>query len=90
GVVRTPLSLAGLDPQVAAQFPQLRKQIELVGCAVCHTADADFVQTRADRTVSKFYEKELLARERHLEQQARGERPKAPFGPLQTSPVLPP
>lgn len=89
GVVRTPLSLAGLDAAVAAQFPDLRKQVELVGCAVCHTADADFVQTRADRTVSKFYEKELLARERHLEKMARGEKPKAPFGPLQAMPVLP-
>jgi hypothetical protein len=89
GVVRPPLSLAGLDAAVAAQFPQLRKQIELVGCAVCHTADADFVQTRVDRTVSKFYEKELLAREKFLERQARGERPKAPFGPLQQLPVLP-
>ena len=90
GVVRTPLSLAGLDAQVAAQFPQLRQQVELTGCAVCHTADADFVQTRPDRTVSKFYEKELLARERHLEKLARGERPRPPFGPLQASPILPP
>src|SRR5688572_1045743 len=61
GMARTPLSLAGLDAEVAAQFPQLRKQIELVGCAACHTADADFVQTKPDRTVSRFYEKELLA-----------------------------
>jgi hypothetical protein len=89
GVVRTPLSLTGLDPQVAAQFPQLRKQIEVVGCAACHTADADFVQTRPDRTASKFYEKELIARERFLERQARGQKPSAPFGPLQAAPVLP-
>lgn len=89
GVPRPPLSLAGLDATTAAQFPQLRQQIELVGCAVCHTADADFVQTRAERTVSKFYEKELLARERYLEKQARGEKPTAPFGPLQAMPVLP-
>ncbi len=89
GVVRAPLSLVGLDASTAARFPILRKQIELVGCAVCHTADADFVQTRVDRTVSTFYEKELLARARHLEQLARGEKPIAPFGPLQPSPVLP-
>jgi len=89
GVARPPLSLAGLDAQTATRFPQLRQQIELVGCAVCHTADADFVQTRPDRTVARFYEKELLARERYLEQQARGEKPKAPFGPLQAMPVLP-
>ena len=90
GVSRKPLSLAGLDGPVAAQFPQLRQEVELVGCAVCHTADADFVQTRPDRSVSKFYEKELIARERHLEKLLRGERPKPPFGPLQANPVLPP
>lgn len=89
GVVRPPLSLAGLDPQTASQFPQLRQKIELVGCAVCHTADADFVQTRPDRTVSTFYEKELLARERQLEKLARSQKPTAPFGPLQAMPVLP-
>lgn len=90
GVVRVPLSLAGLDASVASQFPSLRQQLELVGCAVCHTADADFVQTRPDRAVSKFYEKELTARERHLEKLARRQRPPHPFGPLQASPVLPP
>lgn len=90
GVPRTPLSLAGLSSTVAAQYPALRQKLELVGCSACHTADADFVQTRPDRTVSTFYEKELLARERHLEKLARGERPVAPFGPLQANPVLPP
>ncbi len=90
GVPRVPLSLAGLDAAAAAQFPNLRKNLELIGCAACHTADAEFVQTRTDRTVSPFYEKELRARERHLEKLARGERPFAPFGPLQAGPVLPP
>lgn len=90
GVPRTPISLAGLNATVAAQYPQLRQKLELVGCAACHTADADFVQTRPDRTVSPFYEKELLARERHLEKIAGGLRPTAPFGPLQAAPVLPP
>jgi hypothetical protein len=90
GVPRTPISLAGLNATVAAQYPELRQKLELVGCAACHTADADFVQTRPDRTVSKFYEKELLARERHLEKLAGGLRPTAPFGPLQENPVLPP
>ena len=73
-----------------AQFPQLRQHFELMGCVACHTADADFVQTKPDRTVSNFYRKELTARERHLESIARGEKPYAPFGPLQLNPVLPP
>jgi hypothetical protein len=90
GVPRTPISLTGLSTAVEVQYPDLRKKLELVGCAACHTADADFVQTRPDRSVSPFYEKELLARERHLERLARGERPTAPFGPLQANPVLPP
>lgn len=90
GVPRVPVSLQGLRADVAAQYPSLRQNLELVGCAACHTADAEFVQTRTDRTVSPFYDKELKARERHLEKLARGERPFAPFGPLQASPVLPP
>jgi cytochrome c553 len=89
GVQRIPLSLAGLDATVAGQFPQLRQQVELVGCSVCHTADADFVQTHSDRTVSKFYEKELKERERQLEKLTAGQRPAHPFGPLQPNPVLP-
>ncbi len=73
-----------------ASFPQLRQQLELVGCAACHTADAQFVQTRTDRTVSPFYEKELRARAVHLAAMARGTAPTPPFGPLQPDPVLPP
>jgi len=90
GVPRAPLSLAGLDAQVLAQRPTMRQQLELIGCAACHTADADFVQTRADRTISPFYAKELDARARHLERLSAGEAPRAPFGPLQPMPVLPP
>ncbi|MBL8939956.1 MAG: hypothetical protein JNM69_35720, partial [Archangium sp.] len=90
GVPRQPLSLAGLDVQVLAQHPTIRQQLELVGCAACHTTDADFVQTRADRTISPFYAKELDARARHLERLSAGEAPRAPFGPLQPTPVLPP
>lgn len=84
GVPRMPLALTA-----PPAFPALRQQLELVGCAGCHTADADFVQTRTDRTVSPFYEKELKARAAHLARLARGEAPRAPFGPLQESPVLP-
>ncbi|MEW5739665.1 MAG: hypothetical protein AB1938_12100 [Myxococcota bacterium] len=90
GIPRTPLSLDGLSPSTLARLPNLRANLELVGCAACHTADAEFVQTRADRTVSPFYEKELEARAKHLEALARGERPLAPFGPLQANPKLPP
>lgn len=90
GVPRQPLSLTGLDAQVLAQHPTMRQQLELIGCAACHTTDADFVQTRADRTISPFYAKELDARARHLERLSAGEAPRAPFGPLQPMPVLPP
>lgn len=85
GVLRPPLDLPA-NPS----FPNLRRNVELVGCAACHTADAEFVQTRTDRSVSRFYEKELRARAEHLTKLARGEAPRAPFGPLQRSPVLPP
>ncbi len=90
GVPRQVLSLSGLDAQVLAGHPHLRQQLELVGCAACHTTDADFVQTRADRTISPFYAKELEARARHLEKLVKGEAPRAPFGPLQSMPILPP
>jgi hypothetical protein len=90
GVARTPLSLDGVDAGVLTQFPQLRQNIELMGCAACHTADAEFLQTADDRTPSSFYKKELTARERNLESLARGESPVVPYGPLQQNPVLPP
>ena len=89
GISRPPLSLAGLDPAVAAAHPMLRQQIELMGCPTCHTTDADFVQTRPDRTVSPFYGKELEARRINLEVFGKGQGEPAPFGPLQLSPVLP-
>lgn len=88
GIPRAPLSLQGASS--AARFPQLRQQLELVGCAACHTADAEFVQTRTDRSVSPFYEKELRARAVHLAAMARGNSPAPPFGPLQPNPILPP
>ncbi len=88
GVARTPLSLAGSNAVVA--FPRLRQQLDLVGCAACHTADAEFVQTRSDRSVSPFYEKELRARAAHLAALASGTAPAPSLGPLQVDPVLPP
>lgn len=89
GVPRTPLSLTGISPTVTESFPQIRQNLELVGCPACHTADADFVQTRTDRKVSPFYEAELLAREAHLDKLARGAGPAVTFGPLQAAPKLP-
>jgi hypothetical protein len=88
GVPRVPLSLTGAVS--VASFPTLRQELEVVGCAACHTADAEFVQTRSDRSVSPFYEKELRARAVHLAALARGNAPVPPFGPLQPNPVLPP
>lgn len=88
GIARTPLSLQGATS--TASYPQLRQQLEIVGCAACHTADAEFVQTRNDRSVSPFYAKELRARAVHLAALARGNAPAPPFGPLQLDPVLPP
>lgn len=90
GIPRPPLSLDGLDAATLSRLPNLRANVEVVGCAACHTADAEFLQTKADRTVSPFDEKELKARVTHLEAMARGERPVAPFGPLQHNPKLPP
>ena len=89
GVPREILDLTGVSPAVLAQFPDLRKNVEIVGCPVCHTADADFVQTKPDRTFSPFYEKELDARKVFLDALAGGADPVSPFGPLQPDPVLP-
>lgn len=89
GVPRTPLSLAGLDAAVLGRFPHLRQNLELVGCPACHTADAEFVQTRPDRTFSPFYDEELDARAAFLEAWIAGDRRTPPFGPLQANPVLP-
>lgn len=90
GVPWIPLDLSGLDPIVEARVPSLRQQIELIGCPACHATDADFVQTRPDRTFSPFYAKELVARAAHLAAIAEGRAELAPHGPLQADPVLPP
>ena len=89
GVPRTPLDLMGVDPSVLAQLPSLHKNIEIVGCPACHTADAEFVQTNANRELSPFYEKELDARKVFLDALASGGDPVAGFAPLQPDPVLP-
>ena len=89
GVPRPTLALDGLGAATAARFPLLRQKLEIIGCAACHTADAEFVQTRPDRTVSPFYEKELKARAVYLDELNAGKYRVAPQGPLQDAPVLP-
>ncbi len=89
-IPRVPLSLRDLDPAVAARYPELREKLEIIGCPVCHTADADFVQTTPERTFSEFYDKELDARADFLDRWIRtGRKPPVPYGPLQPDPVLP-
>jgi hypothetical protein len=90
GVPWVPLDLTGLDPEVIERFPDLRRHIEIVGCPACHATDAEFVQTRPDRTFSPFYDAELDARAAHLLDAHRGAPLHAPFGPLQEGPRLPP
>jgi hypothetical protein len=81
---RTALDLAGLPADVAAKFPRLARQIEIVGCPVCHTENAEFVQTSRERKFSKFYDKELDARAARLDvMNAGGDVAPPPFGPLQ-------
>lgn len=88
GVPWIPLSLDGVDPAVLSAYPNLRGNLEIVGCPACHTADAEFVQTRDDRTFSPFYEKELDARATSLLLLGQGTEGGVPFGPLQSAPVL--
>lgn len=90
GVPWIPLDLSGVDPSVLERFPDLRRNLEIVGCPACHATDAPFVQTLPDRSFSPFYEKELDARAIELVGRARGEGALPPFGPLQSEPVLPP
>lgn len=90
GVPWAPLDLSGVDEAVLASYPSLRQQIEIIGCPACHTADADFVQTREDRTFSKFYELELEARAAWLQSLAHGVPLPVAFGPLQADPAVHP
>lgn len=87
GVPWIPLQLT---PALDAAYPDLRRNLEIVGCPACHATDADFVQTLPNHTFSPFYDKELDARALHLDDLARGDAAAPPFGPLQPSPLLPP
>lgn len=72
-----------LDLQVTG-YPDLAAEIEIMGCPACHTENADFVQTTAQRTFSDFYDAELDARAIWLDRLNRGEDVGVPpFGPLQ-------
>ena len=83
-VPREELDLTGLDPAIPGANPDLAHSIEIVGCAACHTEDANFVQTNLDRTFSPFYDRELDARAERLDALNRGELlALPPFGPLQ-------
>jgi hypothetical protein len=90
GVPWVPIDLDDVDPAVTEEFPELRQNIEIVGCPACHATDADFIQTRPDRTFSPFYDKELDARADYLRDAHQGAVEPPPFGPLQDSPLLPP
>jgi hypothetical protein len=90
GVPWTPLDLSAVSSTTLAAHPRLRQHLEIVGCAACHTADAEFVQTREDRSFSPFYTKELLARRALLDDLVDGVVVAPPFGPLQPDPRLPP
>lgn len=87
GVPWIPLQLT---PALDVAWPDLRRNLEIVGCPACHATDADFVQTLPDRTFSPFYDKELDARALHFDAIVRGTNLAPPFGPLQPTPVLPP
>jgi hypothetical protein len=92
GVPWVPLDLNGLDAidaQVLSDFPDLRGNLEIVGCHACHATDAEFVQTLPDRTFSPFYDKELDARAVWLDALQKGDDRPVPFGPLQDDPLLP-
>jgi hypothetical protein len=69
---------------VLAMYPDLPRSLGMVGCPRCHTDDADFVQTGADRRPSPFYDRELDARAARIDALNRGDIvAPAPFGPLQ-------
>jgi hypothetical protein len=71
-------------PDVLAAYPDLPRELGMIGCPRCHTDDADFVQTGADRRPSPFYDRELDARAARLDALNRGDAvAPAPFGPLQ-------
>lgn len=84
GAPRPALDLTGLRSDVAAKYPDLARKIEIVGCPACHTENAPFVQTSPSRSLSPFYEAELVARAKRMDaMNETGEPPPRRYGPLQ-------
>jgi hypothetical protein len=80
------LDLDGIDPAVLAAYPDLAAQATIVGCPTCHTTDAEFVQTSAQREFSPFYDRELDVRAARIDLMNAGRFvPVPPFGPLQVA-----
>ena len=68
--------------EVPASLP---RALGMIGCPRCHTDNADFIQTGADRKPSPFYDKELDARAARLDHLNSGfPETTPPFGPLQS------
>lgn len=78
------LDLSGLPAETQAAFPQLRKNIEVMGCAGCHLAgDAFSLRTAGGAPV--FMSTELGARLDHLRALSQGQLQTTQFGPLQAN-----
>lgn len=84
GVDREVLDLSGLDPTIDAAYPELRFNLEIVGCPACHTEEAEFVHTTPERELSMFYDIEITVRAERIDGINDGiDEPVPPFGPLQ-------
>ncbi|MDQ3266763.1 MAG: hypothetical protein M3Y59_24445 [Myxococcota bacterium] len=92
GVNWTPLDLSGVPQPTLDAFPQLRQQIEVVGCTGCHTSRAGtkLIHSRRNGGHSAYLLEELSARTNDLLKLSTGVPEPVPYGPLQANPVLPP
>ncbi len=92
GVNWTPLDLTGVPQATLDAFPQLRQQIEVVGCTGCHRSRAgtQLIHSRRSGGHSAYLVEELIARTVDLLRLSTGVPQPVPYGPLQANPVLPP
>jgi len=95
GLTWVPLDLTGVPTTTLDALPQLRQQIEIVGCNGCHTSNSGtlLVHSRSsggNRAHSPFMGAELSAREQALLDLAVSVPQSQNYGPLQANPVLPP